>query len=172
VSVEPAPESATARAIEEDAERLAGAIYGTIVVTGVLIATADVGEGGTVDAVRAAGYAVVTTVVFWLAHGWSLALAHRLAGAPGTSVRAALRREWPMVLSVVPPIAVMAVAVLLGADDEEAISAAVWVSVAILAAIGGGVARRENASAGQIVLAALGSAALGGLMVLLKVLVH
>ena len=172
MSVEPASESATARAIEEDAERLAGAIYGTIVVTGVLIATAEVGEGGTVDAVRAAAYGVVTTVVFWLAHGWSLALGHRLAGAPRTGLGVALRREWPMVLSVVPPIAVMAVAALLGADDEEAISAAVWGSVAILAAIGGGVAHRENGSAGQIVLAALGSAALGGLMVLLKVLVH
>ena len=77
-----------------------------------------------------------------------------------------------MVLSVVPPIAVMAIAALLGADDDQAISAAVWGSVVILAAIGAGVARRENGSARQIVLAALGSAALGGVMVLLKVLVH
>jgi hypothetical protein len=169
---EPASESAQAEAVEKDAERLAGAIYGTIVVSGVLIATAEVGESGTVDAVAAAGYAAVTTVVFWLAHGWSLALARRLAGAPGSGFGGALRREWPMVLSVVPPIAVMAIAALLGADDDQAISAAVWGSVAILAAIGAGVARRENGSAGQIVLAALGSAALGGVMVLLKVLVH
>ena len=41
-------EHAVSRTVED--ERLAGAIYGTIVVSGVLIATAEVGQSGTVDA--------------------------------------------------------------------------------------------------------------------------
>jgi hypothetical protein len=160
------------QAIEAEAERLGGAIYGTIVAAGVLVAAGDPRGGAPVDAVDAALYALVTAVVFWLAHGLSHALARRAAGHPEASARSALRRDWPMVAGTWPLLAIMAVASLLGASDEDAISAAVWGSVAVLGSLGLAIARREKASTLQTVLAVLACAALGGLLVLLKVIVH
>jgi len=166
------PEAQLDPAVEEDAERLAGAIYGTIVVAGVLVAAGDPGETGEVDAIEAAGYAVATTVVFWLAHGLSQALARQAAGHPETSSRDALRREWPMVAATAPLLAIMAIAGALGATDHQAISAAVWGSVVVLASLGLVIAKREQLTPGQAVRSVLRCAALGGLLVLLKVIVH
>jgi hypothetical protein len=162
----------TAAAVEVEAERLAGSIYGTVVATGVLIAAGDPGEGGSPDAVDAAIYAVATTVVFWLAHGLSGMLARRAAGHPEATARAALRREWPMVAATAPLLLIMGAATLLGASDETAISAAVWGSVAVLASLGVVIARRERATGVRAVVTVLGAALLGGLLVVLKVIVH
>jgi hypothetical protein len=161
-----------ARDVETEAERLAGAIYGTIVFTGVLVAAGDPGNGGSPDALNAGIYAVATTAVFWLAHGFSLALARRVAGHPEARARDTLRREWPMVAATTPLLAIMVVATLLGVDDRGAINAAVWGNVLVLVAIGVAIARREGATMGQTVIGAAGCALLGGLLVFLKVLVH
>jgi len=159
-------------AFEEESERRAGAIYGTIVAAGVLVAAGDPSGGETVDAVEAGAYALATTVVFWLAHGFSEALARRAAGHPERGTLAALRRDWPMVAACIPLLAVMGLASLLGADTREAVSAAVWSSVIFLGSIGLVISRREGANPAQTLFAVLGCAALGGLLVLLKVLVH
>ena len=84
--------------IEEEVERRAGGIYGTIVAAGVLVAAGDPSGGAPVDAVDAGIYAVVTTVVFWLAHGFSLALARRAAGHPAASPasRSAASGRWSL----------------------------------------------------------------------------
>jgi hypothetical protein len=158
--------------VEAEAERLGGAIYGTIVAAGVLVAAGAPSGGAVVDAVDAGIYAVVTTVVFWLAHGLSHALARQAAGHPEAAARVALRREWPMVAGTWPLLAIMAVASLLGASDQTTISAAVWGSVVVLGSLGLAIARQEGASGMQTALAVLRCAALGGLLVLLKVLVH
>lgn len=158
--------------IEEEVERRAGGIYGTIVAAGVLVAAGDPSGGAEVDAVDAAIYALATTTVFWLAHGFSLALARRASGHPEASPRVTLSREWPMVMATVPLLVIMGAASLLGADDGTAIAAAVWGSVVVLGSLGLLIARREGASRTQTLLAVLGCAALGGLLVLLKVLVH
>jgi hypothetical protein len=158
--------------VETDAERLAGAIYGTIVFTGVLVAASNPGDGGSPDALDAAIYALATTAVFWLAHGSSLALARRVAGHPEARARDALRREWPMVAATAPLLAIMLVATLLGVDDRGTINAAVWGNVLVLVAIGVAIAKREGATRAQTMLGAVGCAVLGGLLVFLKVLVH
>ena len=158
--------------IEAEAERLAGGVYGTIVAAGVLVAAGDPGGGAAVDVVDAGVYALATTVVFWLAHGLSLTLARRAAGHPEASPRLALAREWPMVAATGPLLAIMAAATIVGADDQLAISAAIWGSVAVLGLLGLTIARREEASGVQTALTVLRCAALGGLLVLLKVLVH
>jgi len=166
------PEVEDREVIEAEAERLGGAIYGTIVTAGVLVAAGDPSGGAPADAVDAGIYAVVTTAVFWLAHGLSHALARRAAGHPEATARAALRRDWPMVAGTGPLLAIMAVASLLGASDESAISAAVWGSMVVLGLLGLDIARREGASGMGAVLTVLACAALGGLLVLLKVIVH
>jgi hypothetical protein len=158
--------------VEAEAERLAGAVYGTIVAAGVLVAAGDPGDEGSVDVVDAAIYAVATTLVFWLAHGLSQSLARRAAGHPDASARSALRREWPMVAATGPMLLIMAAATALGADGEDAVAAAVWGSVVVLTLLGVAIVRREGITGPQAILTIAGTAALGGLLVLLKVLLH
>ena len=152
------------------AERLAGAIYGTIVVAGVLAASEYDDQP---EAFDTGIYALATVFVFWLAHAWAQPLGRRIVGVgpPGRALRHSLARDWPLVQSALPPLAAMALAGLFGASDQTAIDIAFWVCVASLGVWGAITARREEASAARTVMAALGCAALGLLLVVLKELV-
>ena len=100
-------------------ERLAGAIYGTIVVAGVLATT----EGDdNPDALETALYALATVFVFYLAHAWAQTLGRRLVGvgAPKGALRHSLARDWPLVQSALPPLGAMAIAALFELDDPFA----------------------------------------------------
>jgi hypothetical protein len=156
----------TDEATERQVERLAGAIYGTILVAGVLAATtADDAEVG-----DTALYVFATVLVFWLAHAWADSLARRVTatrrGLKG--FRTTLANQWPLVQSAFPPIVVMIVASVLGADDEAAITWGAWSCVVLLAGWGIVVARKEKESAGGIVGTSVACAALGFLMIALK----
>jgi hypothetical protein len=151
----------------ERVERLAGAIYGTIVVAGVL-AAAEYDDKP--DVLETGAYALATVVVFWLAHAWAQTLGRRLVGVgpSGRTLRHSLARDWPLVQSAAPPLAAMALAALVGASDETAIDIAFWVCVASLTAWGAVVARREEASIARTITTAAGCGALGLVLVLLK----
>jgi hypothetical protein len=154
----------------ERVERLAGAIYGTIAVAGVLAATEYEEQP---EALDTGVYALSTVVVLWVAHAWAQTVGRRLVG--GGPLRHALRhslgRDWPLVQSALPPLAAMALGGLLGASDQTAINIGFWVCVASLGAWGAIVAHREHASPLRTVTAALGCAMLGLLLVVLKELV-
>ena len=66
------------------AERLAGAIYGTIVVAGVLAAS-DYDEQP--EAFDTGLYALCTVLVLWVAHAWLRRLAEGLWGAGACATR-------------------------------------------------------------------------------------
>ncbi len=151
-------------------ERLAGAIYGTIVVAGVL-ATTEGDEDP--DALETAVYAVATVFVFYLAHAWAQTLGRRLVGVGPAerALRHSLARDWPLVQSALPPLGAMAIAALFGASDSTAIDIGFWVCVVSLGAWGAVVAHREEASTGRVVITALGCGGLGLLLVFLKELV-
>jgi hypothetical protein len=165
VSARPEPE------LEERAEQLAGGIYGTVVVAGLLAAT-----GADSDPVvwPTALWVVVTVVVFWLAHSWARTMARRATGLADRrrEMRESLVRHWPLVQSAFPPIIAMLIARALGASDETAILIAGCSCIVLLAAWGVAVGRQEHESLGRIVATAAGSAFLGALMVLLKVVIH
>jgi hypothetical protein len=74
--------------------------------------------------------------------------------------------------SVIPPIAALTIAAILGESDETAITIAAWVCVGELGLFGAGIARREGASLPRVALTAAGCAALGLTMILLKAVVH
>ena len=154
---------------DERAQRLVGTVHGTIVVAGVLAA---VGAGDEPDALEVGLYALATVVVFWLAHGWAHALGLRAAGQPEHDLLHGLRHQLPVLESVIPPLAALAIAQVLGANDDDAISVAIWVCVGELALVGAGVARREGAPPHRIAVSAAGCAALGLTMVALKAIVH
>ena len=158
------------RDLERRAEKLSGAIYGTIIVAGLLAAT---GPDDNPEIWPTALWVLVTVVVFWLAHSWSLSMARRATGlTPQGGLKQSLVHHWPLVQSAFPPLAVMLVAFLLGADEEEAILLAAWSCVLLLGAWGFVVGRQEHDSPARIALTSLGCAALGLLMVVLKIVIH
>jgi hypothetical protein len=154
---------------EARAERLSGAIYGTVVVGGVLAATTHDAMPSAIDAGL---YVLATVVVFWLAHAWARSMGRRATGERSLYLDAAeaLAQDWPLVQAAFPPFVSIAAARALGASHETAIDIGLWTCVAQLAAWGAGIARREGASAFGIVLRAAGCMALGVLLVLLKAL--
>ena len=156
---------------EERAEHLAGGIYGTIVVAGLLAATGPDDDPQVADT---AIWVVTTMLVFWLAHSWSLSMARRATGmAQGRhGLRISLRRNWPLVQSAFAPLVVMFLARLVGESDEGAILLAGWSCVVLLAGWGVIVGRKEHESRLRIALTSLGCAALGGLMIGLKIVIH
>jgi len=153
------------------AEGLAGAIYGTVLVAGVLATTSPDSDP---HAGETAFYVIATVLVFWLAHAWALTLGHRAAGSSHgrRRVRHGLAREWPLVQSAVLPLAALGLASLLGASDESAIDIALWTCIAVLAGWGIAIGRREEASRWRTARIAAGCAALGMVMVALKTIAH
>jgi hypothetical protein len=106
-------------------QRIAGAVYGTIVVMGALAAGA---HGGPILAGELAGVVAVTAVVFWIAHvyahslGETISANRRLDRAELLSVA---RRELAMPLAAVAPVG----ALLLGAAGIVKDATAGWLAM-------------------------------------------
>jgi hypothetical protein len=152
-------------------ERLAGFIYGTIVVLAVLVAGARAFPDG---AGRIAAMVVVTSVVFWLAHVYAHGLAHSVVHDEHLSLHELARiarREGSIVGAAVPPLA----ALLLGAFGALSTSTAVWLAfglgLAVLAVQGVIFARVERLSWPATLLVVAANLGLGVVLVGLKVLV-
>jgi hypothetical protein len=115
-------------------ERIAGIVYGTIIVMSVIAA----GSAGTqTNAAEIAALAIPTSVVLWLAHVYSHALelsvesGQRLTSA---NLRALARREASIIRAAVLPSA----ALLLGAFGVLADRTAVWLALGLGTAVLGG----------------------------------
>ena len=128
----------------ETGEQLGGFLYGTIVVLAVIIA-------GTKAYPHELGHvvllALVTAVVFWIAHVYAHALGHSVAHDQRVSfaeLKYIARREASMIEAALPP----AGALLLGAfgliSDRAAVWAAVGLGLAVLVAQGIAFARMER----------------------------
>jgi hypothetical protein len=158
------------RDLERRADQLSGAIYGTIIVAGLLAAT---GPDDDPEIWPTALWVLVTVVVFWLAHSWSLSIARRATGlTPGGGLGHSLAHHWPLVQAAFPPLAVMLLAALLGAKDETAILIAACSCVVLLGAWGFVVGMQEHDSLARIALTSVGCATLGLLLVVLKIVIH
>src|SRR5262249_1263813 len=148
--------------------RLGGFVYGTIVVLAVVITG---GKSYPHEPGHVAVLVVVTTVVFWLAHVYSHALAHSVSRDEHLSfseLRDIARREASLLEAGLPPV----VALLLGSIGVLSDNAAVWLAIAlglaVLAAQGIVFARIEKLGwLGTLVVLAL-NLALGLLLVALK----
>ena len=88
-------------------ERIAGAVYGTIVVLGVLAAGSD---SASIDAWELDVLMVATVLVLWVAHVYAHALAASLASGlrlDAAAITSLARREIPIVLAAVGPALVL-----------------------------------------------------------------
>jgi len=146
-----------------------GAVYGTIVATAVIAATAG---HQTPELVLAA--TVATLLVFWLAHVYSDFLDHgvRQAGFDLKVLPGIMARE----LSMLAAPALSILFLLLGAlglfDEELAVRLALWNGVAQLLGWGIDVGRRRGQAWPAALLIGLLNAAFGVAIILLEVLLH
>jgi hypothetical protein len=147
-----------------------GAIYGTIVATAVIAATA---AGGKSPAVILAA-TVATLLVFWLAHVYADFLDHGLRhGSSGMKVLASIMgRELAMLAA--PALSILFL--LLGAvgllDEALAVRLALWNGVVQLVGWGIDVGRRRGQGWPAALLTGLINGAFGVVIVMLEVLLH
>lgn len=154
------------------AGRLSGAIYGQIVVTSMLAATALEGSLGPVAVLASV---LATLLALWIAHVYSDLIARRVTSArrlgPG-EVMGALTQEWPIVQAVVPA----AVALLLAAvgvwSRDTAVDLALGAGVLSLFGWGLVIGRRSGLGWPRSCLWASLSGVLGLLVVGVELLVH
>jgi hypothetical protein len=154
-----------------DRERIAGTVYGTIIVMAILAAGARQFEH---ELWRLVAVGAVSVVVLWLAHVYShglaesLELGRRITVAEVSSIA---RHEYSIVIAAIPPLA----AVGLGAADvlaeRTAVRLALWVGVAALAAQGMRYARLERLSRSATFITVSLNLAIGLGLVALEVLI-
>ena len=128
--------AAVGRNVHGPRERIAGAVYGTIVVLGVLAAGSD---SASIDAWELDVLMVATVLVLWVAHVYAHALAASLASGlrlDAAAITSLARREIPIVLAAVGPALVLLLGVFGLVSDEAAAWLAVGVGSLTLAIMG------------------------------------
>ncbi|MGG7463330.1 MULTISPECIES: hypothetical protein [unclassified Plantibacter] len=148
-------------------------VYGTILVSGMIVVS------GTYEATSWQTFLSVigTVVVFWAAHVYAGTVAgHSIDPGDRTTLTVAFRRSFRrslgFLLSALPPAAVL----LLGArrivPDAAAIWVALWLGVVILGVIGYSAFTIRGSSWPVRIVGALGTAAFGAAMIVLKAVIH
>ncbi|WP_234659653.1 hypothetical protein [Agromyces marinus] len=148
-------------------------VYGVILVSGMIVVSGGHGD----SAWRVFWTVVLTVLVFWAAHVYAGTVAHhgfddgRAVGL-GEAFGIALRRSLGMLVAALIPSAILLLGATRVVPDLWAVWAALWVGVLVLAVLGFVAFRRRGASPLVQVAGALGTAAFGLAMILLKALVH
>ena len=148
------------------------AIYGLILATSVIAVSREY-ESSNAGVVGIT--VLVTGVVFWLAHVYARVLAssvthHRMLSR--SEVRDVLRHDWPLVEATVPLVLILGLGALDVVPDNASIVAAMIAALVELAAAGAYAARMRGSRLRGAVVSAAIAVALGGAVVMLKVLVH
>jgi hypothetical protein len=150
-------------------DRIAGAVYGTVVVMGVIAA----GSGASAEPLQLGGFAAATVLVLWIAHvhahamAESIQLARRVDRAELASVA---RRELAIPLAAVPSLAVLVLGGLGVVQESRAIRLALGVGVAMLVVQGVRFARLEHTGRMGAVIAVSMNVLIGLVIVALEVL--
>jgi len=153
-------------------DRAANAIYGTILVTAVIVALSEDRAASAGELIEAVA---TTTVVFWLAHSYADFLGERtLTGGPAArmGVRDALLRDVAMLEVAVLPLLALLLGVIHLVSRGHAVVAALAIGVAELFAWGYLAGRAPGASVRRSASIGLFNCGLGVLIVLLKALIH
>ena len=149
----------------------AGAIYGTILSMAVIAASS---KDPALSPVAIAAWAVVTALVFFIAHVYSTIVAAGFARpvrAIGL-IRIEARSQWPMVQGALIPAAVMLLAPLGIVSEDNASYVAVWTGVLMLIGAGLVIGRKEELGWGRSLIIGSVNGAIGLVIVGLKVFVH
>lgn len=155
----------------DQGERLGGYTYGTIIVLATVVGGAQAYEHG---AVHIAVLVLVTTVVFWLAHVYSDAIADSLAKEERISwaeLREIAARESSIIEAAVTPVLL----ILLSKTGLYSVRAGVWLAFAagllVLVTEGFAFARAERLNALTTLVIVCVNLGLGLALVALKLVV-
>jgi hypothetical protein len=148
------------------------AIYGLILVTGMIVVSNTL-AGTSLNALITV---VVTVVVFFAAHVYAGTISHlstnRGHGDLRLSLMAAIQHSIGMLAASVIPIVILLLGVSHVVDDEIAIWAALIVDTVLLGVLGWFAVARWSPHFWVRITSALITAAFGGIIALLKALVH
>jgi hypothetical protein len=151
---------------------LTEAIYGLILATSVIAVSREYDD---TDAGRVAVTVLVTGIVFWLAHVYARVLAasaEQQRRPDRADVQQAVRHDWPLVEVTLPLLVILGLGAIDVVSDRATLFIATLLALVELAAVGGYAARRGGAGVAGALVSAVVAVALGGAVVLLKVLVH
>jgi hypothetical protein len=148
----------------------AGAIYGTILVTAVIAAAAAHGESALTIEITA----VVTVLIFWLAHVYSEVIAHRLKHnrLDWSAIPKIMVDELPMLEGPAPALVLLLLGALGVFRERLAIDLALAAGVVQLVLWGVDVARQAGWSWPKAVAAGIVNGGFGAIIILLKALLH
>jgi hypothetical protein len=150
---------------------LAVTIYGTILVSAVLVAISE-GESGAGEMV---GAVFVTSFVFALSHAWSETLARSAETRKPVGIaafRESLRQEWPMVQAAVPAAIALTLAWVGLYSAATGVSVAIAINVTQLFVWGAALRHLAGGGAVRVIASGFLTAFFGVILVLLKVLIH
>ena len=151
------------------AESTAAGIYGVIVASAVMAAS----HAGTAAAVTVA--VLVTLIVYWGAERYARIVAERIHSGRRPDRRELahqLTTGWAMITASFLPLAVLDVFRLLGARLSTALLAGLACSTLLLGIAGWEVGREGKLSTRERLASAAVAAAFGGVMIVLKMLLH
>jgi hypothetical protein len=148
-------------------------VYGTVLVSGMIVAAGSYGS----SAIQVFLTVIVTVIVFWAAHVYAGTIAGhgvdpRESTSLGVSFRRSLRRSVGFLTSALPPSIVLLLGALQVVDDTVALWVALWLGVAILAALGFVVFALRGDSWPVRIFGALTTALFGVAMIVLKAVIH
>jgi hypothetical protein len=148
-------------------------VYGTVLVSGMIVAAGAYGS----SSLQVFWTVLVTVVVFWAAHVYAGTIAgHGIGrddhGSLAESFRHSLRRSVGFLTSAIPPSIVLLLGGLRIIDDTVALWVALWLGVAILAALGFIVFALRGDSWPVRILGAITTALFGIAMIVLKAVIH
>jgi hypothetical protein len=146
------------------------AIYGLILVSGMIVVSA--GSTSLIAFLTVA----ITVVVFYAAHVYAGTLG-RLAVSEGqrglrSSLRAAAKQSSGMLLASIAPLFALLLGTLRVIPDDTALWSALIVNTVILGGLGWTAVARWSTHWWARVISALLTAAFGGILILLKAVIH
>jgi hypothetical protein len=151
------------------AESTAAGIYGVIVASAVMAASHAATAGAATVAV------LVTLVIYWGAERYARIVAERIHSGrrpDRRELRHQLTTGWEMITASFLPLAVLDVVRLLGAELSTALLAGLSCSTLLLAVAGWEVGREGKLTTRERLLSATVAAAFGGVLIVLKMLLH
>jgi hypothetical protein len=149
----------------------AGAIYGVIVIGALLAAESSRHE----SYLETFSSAALAAALYWLAHAYAGVLGRRLTHHERLSVPTlarALAHDWSLVRGAGIPLVALAIAWVLGASQQDAVTAALWSAIASLVALELLAGARSHATRGELAVDIAVGLAMGTAILMLKIILH
>lgn len=150
---------------------LAGSVYGTVLVSSVIVGLAQTD----LTASQMMATVAVTALVFALAHAWANALARSAADRQALALDhlvEGVRHEWPMVTAVTPALLALAIAAVGAYSAKSGLWIAIIANTVLLFCWGAVLRHRAEGTTFEWLAAGATTAMLGLVLIGLKAFVH